>query len=207
MACGLALSSGRTFRGVRLSKSATSLRHWKDWASALRGECSRREAWEEGKDDSDSSLWPAVTHRDHRSPNSQDSQDSQDRRNAGSKRGQQLMNFVAYELPELWSTITAAAARGSQMTRGNERSDELLLGGQAILLCLLLDHETPPGQKLSATLLALNPQFAEWLMGWPIGWTGLRPLETELAPWLLRARGLAWQHALPPARKQQDLFA
>ena len=24
----------------------------------------------------------------------------------------------------------------------------------------------------------LNPEFAEWLMGWPIGWTGLEPLET-----------------------------
>ena len=24
----------------------------------------------------------------------------------------------------------------------------------------------------------LNPEFVEWLMGWPIGWTGLQPLET-----------------------------
>lgn len=24
----------------------------------------------------------------------------------------------------------------------------------------------------------LNPEFCEWLMGWPIGWTGLKPLET-----------------------------
>lgn len=24
----------------------------------------------------------------------------------------------------------------------------------------------------------LNPEWAEWLMGWPIGWTGLQPLET-----------------------------
>ena len=23
-----------------------------------------------------------------------------------------------------------------------------------------------------------NPEFSEWLMGWPIGWTGLEPLET-----------------------------
>lgn len=26
---------------------------------------------------------------------------------------------------------------------------------------------------------ALNPAWVEWLMGWPIGWTDLRPLETD----------------------------
>ena len=25
----------------------------------------------------------------------------------------------------------------------------------------------------------LNPAWVEWLMGWPIGWTGLKPLETD----------------------------
>jgi hypothetical protein len=25
----------------------------------------------------------------------------------------------------------------------------------------------------------LNPSWVEWLMGWPIGWTGLKPLETD----------------------------
>ena len=24
----------------------------------------------------------------------------------------------------------------------------------------------------------LNPDWEEWLMGWPIGWTALKPLET-----------------------------
>jgi len=25
----------------------------------------------------------------------------------------------------------------------------------------------------------LNPSWVEWLMGWPIGWTDLKPLETD----------------------------
>jgi hypothetical protein len=25
----------------------------------------------------------------------------------------------------------------------------------------------------------LNPQWVEWLMGWPVGWTDLKPLETD----------------------------
>ena len=27
----------------------------------------------------------------------------------------------------------------------------------------------------------LNPLFVEWLMGWPIGWTGSAPVEMELS--------------------------
>jgi hypothetical protein len=26
---------------------------------------------------------------------------------------------------------------------------------------------------------SLNPTWVEWLMGWPIGWTDLKPLETD----------------------------
>lgn len=36
-------------------------------------------------------------------------------------------------------------------------------------------------QKVNAEKMAggqLNPPWVEWLMGWPIGWTDLRPLET-----------------------------
>lgn len=116
------------------------------------------------------------------------------------------MNFVAWELPEMWSTITAAAAHGSQLTRGNERSNELLLGGQAILLSSRLDPETPLGATSSETRLALSPRFAEWLMGWPIGWTELKPLETALSPWSQRARGLALKLASAAPATQLSLF-
>ena len=29
---------------------------------------------------------------------------------------------------------------------------------------------------------SLNPEWVEWLMGWPIGWTDCEPVETELSP-------------------------
>lgn len=36
----------------------------------------------------------------------------------------------------------------------------------------------------------LNPQWVEWLMGWPIGWTDLRPLETgRFREWLAQHGG------------------
>jgi hypothetical protein len=31
----------------------------------------------------------------------------------------------------------------------------------------------------SKTTGSLNPMWVEWLMGWPIGWTDLKPLETD----------------------------
>jgi hypothetical protein len=36
----------------------------------------------------------------------------------------------------------------------------------------------------------LNPPWVEWLMGWPIGWTDLRPLETDkFQQWLQQFGG------------------
>ena len=34
---------------------------------------------------------------------------------------------------------------------------------------------------------ALNPEWVEWLMGWPIGWTALEPLGTDRFRWWLRS--------------------
>jgi hypothetical protein len=36
---------------------------------------------------------------------------------------------------------------------------------------------------------SLNPPWVEWLMGWPLGWTDLKPLETDKCPSALRLRG------------------
>lgn len=33
-------------------------------------------------------------------------------------------------------------------------------------------------QRVTGTTGQLNPEWVEWLMGWPIGWTALKPLET-----------------------------
>jgi hypothetical protein len=35
----------------------------------------------------------------------------------------------------------------------------------------------------------LSPRFVEWLMRWPIGWSGFGSLETGLTPWLAGMRG------------------
>ena len=35
----------------------------------------------------------------------------------------------------------------------------------------------------------LNPDFAEWMLGWPTGWTGLEPLDEAKFRWWLRQHG------------------
>jgi len=52
-----------------------------------------------------------------------------------------------------------------------------------------------PGQKQKdLTIIAqaggqLNPDWVEWLMGYPIGWTGLEPLEMDKYQQWLHSHG------------------
>jgi hypothetical protein len=48
-----------------------------------------------------------------------------------------------------------------------------------------LTHQARGGDETLPTIL--NPVWVEWLMGWPLGWTDLKPLETD--------KFAAWQHS------------
>ncbi len=50
-----------------------------------------------------------------------------------------------------------------------------------------LDYATERTQTGEATGGHLNPTWVEWLMGWPVGWTDLKPLETDKFP--------QWRHS------------
>jgi hypothetical protein len=70
------------------------------------------------------------------------------------------------KVPEMWPTPTAQDAKNnaaqSQMRR-NTLPLNAVAGG------------------------SLNPTWVEWLMGWPLGWTDLRPLGTD--------KFQQWQHS------------
>lgn len=66
---GLILSSAKTCRGTLTDNCEPSSQHWKDWATALRQEYSRRPEPETPCDASDFSSWPApVTSDDNKTP-------------------------------------------------------------------------------------------------------------------------------------------
>jgi hypothetical protein len=52
-----------------------------------------------------------------------------------------------------------------------------------------------PDPKVSGTKFqpVLNPQFVEWLMGWPIGWTEFEPVAMESSLWQPLMRGMFLQ--------------
>ena len=72
---------------------------------------------------------------------------------------------------KLWATPTSRDHKDGFNPSLKEPTN-CLLGRQAPRTPML-------GQKFYASKRALNPQFVEWLMGFPIGWTGLQPLETQ----------------------------
>lgn len=101
----------------------------------------------------------------------------------------------------LWATPSAADLTGGHVARGGSRGGELLLPGQA--------RDFPPSRLAETTASAgvpssastpalprrLNPDFAEWLMGWPIGWTvpGSPLPETEWSRWWRHMRGSLYE--------------
>jgi hypothetical protein len=95
--------------------------------------------------------WPTPCARDYRSPNSKPFSDR-----GGGKKGEQLVNAVRF-----YPTPTA----GSKKSAGTMQE----WGGSKNWV-----READP--DLARGLL--NPTWVEWLMGWPIGWTALEPLET-----------------------------
>jgi len=79
---------------------------------------------------------------------------------------------------KLWPTPQASdnRNRGGAGSRAIQRRKEM---GKQIGL----------SQAVSDTSGALNPPWVEWLMGWPIGWTDLKPLGMDKFQQWLRSHG------------------
>ena len=94
----------------------------------------------------------------------------------------------------LWPTPLAHEIRlGYQQRPADKKGTQISLT-TAVVDWTLCRYSLPrPGAKSgpesSTPPWVLNPRFAEWLMGLPIGWTRLEPLATPSARWLQRMRG------------------
>lgn len=87
---------------------------------------------------------------------------------------------------DMWATPSVADTEGGRKARSGDRSDELLLNGQAARFGPPAPTTAPPGLKSNAPAPRLCPSFVEWLMGWPEGWTeltGCALSETEWSRW------------------------
>ena len=107
-------------------------------------------------------MWPTPCTRDYKGANTAESLTRKD----GKSRMDQLPNAVA------WATPTRSDYRSPNMNPcKNEQKIELSSG-----------HALPAQVGGS-----LNPTWVEWLMGWPLGWTDLRPSGTD--------KFQQWQHS------------
>ncbi len=118
---GLILSSARTCRGTRTDSLTPSSRHWSDWATGLRQEYSARLKLATPCDASGFSSWPSAT-----DPSTRGGSQTPEKRRAGGH----AVNLE--DVAENWEGPFVAVTEGSRMTRGGDRSDELLLTGQAV---------------------------------------------------------------------------
>ena len=161
---------------------------WPRWGSMRNGECWERPTLELPTRESESGLWqtPVADDAVERKAGKWNSRGepklsaeaklwptptvcgNYNRKGASKTSGDGLATAV-----KNWPTPTASASKGSSpasLTRksGADRSRDRL------------DHAV-----MASDGGQLNPPWVEWLMGWPIGWTELRPLEM--------ARFLEWQ--------------
>jgi hypothetical protein len=82
---------------------------------------------------------------------------------------------------QMWPTPQAQDAKHS----GKNTENRINQGRQ-----LQLAHTAGIGGKL-------NPTWVEWLMGWPLGWTDLKPLETDKSPYVPQKPSSTCHNVLP----------
>lgn len=168
------------------------------WVGTLRLDYSRRKsaATLRNGSASSSSRWPAPIASDHRSIYATEA--------THEKNSRPLREVVGR-----WCAPTVACATGGQISRGGDRQEERLLGGQALHVSSLLAPMTSQdGSNTSPFDRTLNPRFVSELMGWPTGLTDFACSETELSRFRERMRSELLRIGLPPAAPpaQTDLF-
>jgi len=142
---------------------------WETWPKAgliVDGAFYPQPNWEHRTNEIGSGLWPTIKASDYK-------------RNASASEMNRHSPALSAAV-QMWPTPTAVTDTGGaalckwggsgarQMMRNNGVSEQELNG-------------------------ALNPNWVEWLMGWPIGWTSLEPLPADsFAQWLDAVTNGAW---------------
>ncbi len=146
------------------------------WATASKRACSRRLRLALHTFAGGSSLWPTPTrslycNRIEMELSEQGLKLRDDPNQTGSQVG---IGKAAKLWTMIWLIVTSCAERPKSF---NFRSSHPL------------HLSLTAGGRYSAGDLTFNPNFSDWLMGWPIGWTAPRQPVTEWSAWLQHMRG------------------
>ena len=188
-------SSWRTAQRSLLGDSDESLVIWPRSGMTVGGQCWELPTLEHRTSGTDSGLWPTPT-----CPNGGRSvahvTDWRSERTAYTATGKKVQVDLAQAVKR-WPTPTVC---GNYNRKGlSERSGDGL--ATAVMKWPTpTAHNAKKGgfpaeyERNTPTLAAqaggsLNPTWVEWLMGWPLGWTDLKPLATDKSPCAPPQRG------------------
>lgn len=160
------------------------LETWPRWGMMRNGVCWERMTAEPPINATESGFWPTPTRHDGKDNASP----------AAVLRKSPGLGVVA----QIWQTPTADDAVERKIGKWNSRGEpklsaEVLIwptprtkgmcGGSGAWEQLKQATTIEEARKMGAGNGGqLNPPWVEWLMGWPIGWTALQPLETDKCP-------------------------
>ena len=165
LGCAATLSQDSSFWKMYLPLLADVEQRWSEklprWGMIVDGALYPLQALEQGTKEIDGSYWLTPTTMDYLSVREGEALENalyrgKDRKSKRKVSGR-LNEQVAY--PQMWPTPDASA-RGASKSRGNHH--------------YTLQDAVGSGK--------LNPKWVEWLMGYPKGWTELKPLETQSCP-------------------------
>ena len=142
-----------------------SLEIWPKWGSMRNGECYRQPMLAQTILEKESGFWPTPNTLEGLKPKKIERimEYNQKARPGRSYAAMNLREQVAYGKQPIWPSPKARDYKdGTTQGTMNRTSPDL---GKVV------------GQ--SKTTGSLNPMWVEWLMGWPLGWTDLKPLEMD----------------------------
>jgi hypothetical protein len=151
---------------------------WPQWGLMRDGECWVLPTWERRTSETESGLWPTPTVTGN-----------YNRKGASKTSGDGIATAV-----NRWPTPTTTCDRANHNSPSVlNRQHGINLAGAVMKWAtpVARDYRSPGQSWLERTGSSqgdplntqvggvLNPTWVEWLMGWPLGWTDLRPLEMD----------------------------
>lgn len=186
------MSLWRTAQISLLGASDECLETWPRWGLMEDGACYPQKPLEHGTCESGSGLLPTLT-----------VSGNYNRKGASQKSGDGLATVVA-RLPTLRATDGERGGRGDLLAivkgRPNKHcrlptltANDCKPAGKVEVMEYRQENRRTTVQRLRSAVTepeqlggTLNPDWCEWFMGWPIGWTASEPLETDrFQQWLL----------------------
>jgi hypothetical protein len=163
------------------------LETWPRWGSMRNGECWVRQTWARRTNETESGLWPT--------PNVPNGGRSvahvEDWRGRTAYHNGKKVQVGLEAAVKMWPTPQAHDAAPGNPARvgrygtkhGGRNLNDEVAKWPTPTVCGNYNRKgasAKSGDGLATVAGgALNPPWVEWLMGWPIGWTGCEPLETD----------------------------